>query len=687
MKKGLQHRSASPAPLAPASAGASSPNFRFYDELAQNDPAAFVKAVKDFRQSRTLEHPLERTLQLKREAVDEQTRTVTLSVSSEAPVERWFGVEVLGHSAGEVDTSRLDAAAPMLWMHDWMDQRGVVEGYELKDSKLYTTLRFSENPKAEELWKDVKAGIIQNVSIGYRVLEFDEGHPSDPMDKESPWVFRATKWAMLEVSFVSVPADCSVGMGRVAQVSTPTPPKQEKTMTRMQELSQKVQDGTASEAEKAELHRLLTPPPAAEPKGPSAEEVRKAEQIRALGISELADKFPSPNVRTLAKKAIESGQSVAEFGMQVLEDRGQAKPIDATKPQNAQGHIEMDGADRKAYNIGNALRIHLGMAKEDGVEWEAHKELVKRGLETKENGILIPLTALRFGTQGEGAMRQALQAMGRVQEATTPSKGGVLVQQVNMGYDDLLRNRMMTMAMGVRNMPGLRDNVAIPRLSSGATAYWLAPEGQDITESEAAFGQVTMSPKTVGALVAWTRQLAQQANPAIDAIMADDLNKALALAIDKAILHGTGAAGQPLGIANTSGVSAPDLSTATWAKIVAMETLVAMANADVATMGMLTTPQFRGILKTREKATNTAQFIWAGGEVNGYRADVTNQVSSSFAFLADWAQAVLGGWGALELAVSEHTKFASGGIALRGLQTVDVAVRQPGAFAVSSNAS
>lgn len=679
-------RSAAPA-TAPAGTAGTSPNFRFYDELAQSDPAAFEKALKDFRQVRALEHPLERTFKLKREAVDEASRSVTLSVSSEAPVERWFGIEVLGHNPDEIDSSRLDASMAALWMHDWNDQRGVVDKWELRDGKLYVTIRLSENPKAEELWRDVKAGIITNVSIGYRVQEFRDVTPPNAKS-EDPQQWRAVKWMPLEASFVSVPADISVGVGRSAQASTPSPKQQEKPMNRIEELSKRVQEGSATEAEKAELVRLLTPASAPEPKGPSAEEVRKAEQARIEGINALTEKhFSDAAGRAMAKEAIAKGESAEAFGMRALEARGLVKAIDGTKSTGAQGHIDMDGADRKAYSIGQALRIHLGMAKEDGVEWEAHKELVKRGLQPKENGIMVPLSALRTRAQDPEAVRQALAGMGRIQEATTPSKGGVLVQQANMGYDDLLRNRMMTLAMGVRQMPGLRDNVAIPRLSSGSTAYWLSPEGQDITESEAALGQVTLSPKTVGALVAWTRQLAMQANPAIDAIMQDDLNKSLALAIDLAILHGTGASGQPLGIANTSGVSAPDLSTATWAKIVSMETLVAMANADVATMGLLTTPAFRGTLKTREKATNTAQFIWVGSEVNGYRAEVSNQVSSGYAFLADWSQAVLGGWGALELAVSEHTKFASGGIALRGMQTVDVAVRQPGAFAVASNAS
>ena len=66
-------------------------------------------------------------IDLARGAVNEKQRTVELSFSSEAPVERWFGTEILDHSPGAVDLSRLNGSGPLLVDHDTGDQVGVVE--------------------------------------------------------------------------------------------------------------------------------------------------------------------------------------------------------------------------------------------------------------------------------------------------------------------------------------------------------------------------------------------------------------------------------------------------------------------------------------------------------------------------------------------------------------------------------
>jgi len=56
---------------------------------------------------------------------------------------------------------------------------------------------------------------------------------------------------------------------------------------------------------------------------------------------------------------------------------------------------------------------------------------------------------------------------------------------------------MVVAGLGATMLRDLNGNVAIPRQTSGATAYWVA-ESAAVTESQAAFDQVQMSPKTVG---------------------------------------------------------------------------------------------------------------------------------------------------------------------------------------------
>jgi hypothetical protein len=191
----------------------SRPNIRFYKELAEKNPAELEKVKQDFYRTLKLDHPLERVVKLTREAVDEEKREVTLSLSSEEPVERFFGIEVLGHDPTEIDSSRLEASAPWLWMHDWLDQRGVIASWEVKDKKLRVKVRLSRNPKGEELLRDMVDGITPNTSVGYMIEKVKEVTPKDA-PRDAPRVFRVVRWMPYEGSSVTVPADITVGLGR-----------------------------------------------------------------------------------------------------------------------------------------------------------------------------------------------------------------------------------------------------------------------------------------------------------------------------------------------------------------------------------------------------------------------------------------------------------------------------------------
>lgn len=160
---------------------------------------------------------LRREATFKRAAFDADARTVELSFSSETDtVERWFGIEVLGHDAGEVDLSRLNNGAPVLWLHDWADQRGVVESARIDADRVgRAVIRFSRSPAGDQLLQDVRDGIVTKVSVGYTVngLQLVE-------ERGEVAVYRVTSWTPHEISMVSVPADDTVGVGRSASIKT-----------------------------------------------------------------------------------------------------------------------------------------------------------------------------------------------------------------------------------------------------------------------------------------------------------------------------------------------------------------------------------------------------------------------------------------------------------------------------------
>lgn len=154
--------------------------------------------------------PLRRQAEVRN--IDEDTRSVEVAFSSEEPVTRWFGDEILDHSAGAMIETRLKNGAAVLWNHNSDVQIGVVERASVDaDRRGRATLRFGRSARAEEIWADIVDGVIRHVSVGYFVRAINTEEREGGPDKVT-----ITQWEPYEISLVSVPADASVGVGRSA---------------------------------------------------------------------------------------------------------------------------------------------------------------------------------------------------------------------------------------------------------------------------------------------------------------------------------------------------------------------------------------------------------------------------------------------------------------------------------------
>lgn len=130
-----------------------------------------------------------------------ESRTVQASLSSEFPVQRYDGEEILKHTPEAVDLSR--APLPLLRAHDNTALPvGVVEGLSVSNGKLKGIIRLSANE--DGIWQDIQDGILRNLSIGYKIITRIKNKNG----------YLATKWQPYEVSLVAAPADNTVGIGR-----------------------------------------------------------------------------------------------------------------------------------------------------------------------------------------------------------------------------------------------------------------------------------------------------------------------------------------------------------------------------------------------------------------------------------------------------------------------------------------
>lgn len=619
--------------------------------------------------SRDLEGQLLKRSEVADFTVSDDERSIEFPFSSEYPVARYFGNEVLSHDERSADLSRLNDSAPLLFNHDPNKVIGVVERAWIdgKKKRGYVNVRFSRNAFAQEVLADVRDGVLRNVSFGYAINDMEQRGSGD---------FVATSWAPYEVSVVSIPADPTVGVGRSLETDPAAPAASPTPETEPEVPMENTPDISAVRAE-------------------AAAEAAKAERARISGITALTEKH---GMADLGRQLIEGGRSLDEARAAVLEKIG-AKPVETVAP------VEMAAQERASYSLTAGIRAMLTgdwSSREAGLVRELSREVEKSGIaKTTERSFFVPFAALN--------QRATYVTSG----ATT---GGNLVATDLLADDfiEFLRNNALMLQLGVRTMPGLVGNVAIPRRSGVASTYYLSTQTTAITQSESTFDQVTMAPKNLAALSKYSRQTLLQGTPGIEELVRRDLTDGINLAIDLGILNGSGQSGQPTGIMQTSGIGSVAMGTnggaITVEKVVDLESAVMQANGVVnaANVAYLTNYKVSAALKKLRAGGSTTgdgpflvndqlNAIGRGptpANLNGYPLALTNQVPSNLTkgsssgvcsalVMGDFSQAMVGFWGnGLEITVGEESDdFAKALTSVRGIVTYDVAVRDPKSFA------
>jgi HK97 family phage major capsid protein len=299
----------------------------------------------------------------------------------------------------------------------------------------------------------------------------------------------------------------------------------------------------------------------------------------------------------------------------------------------------------------------------------------------------------RLGPSRNGGIYVPFDVQSRDLNVGTPSAGGYLVGTDNLGgsFVDLLRNRSLVTQLGAMPIMDLVGNVTIPRQVAAGSAYWLLNETTAITASQLTLGQLAFSPKTVGALTEVTRLLLMQSSPSAEALIMNDLASVLGLAIDAAAINGSGASGQPLGVLNTSGVGAVSGTSLGYAGVLELQTDVETSNVEAEQCGYLAAPLVAGKLMQRQRFANTDSPVWAGSvrkaTMAGCRALSTNQMPAGTIAFGDWTQLLIASWGVLELKAtdSHDSNFAAGITTIRAMVSVDIGIRNAGAFSVATS--
>lgn len=497
------------------------------------DPVALAATMADFRrldvagQLRALRGTkVDRTFQIDRDAgIDKEARTAWLSIASEEPYERWWGIEVLDMGKQSIRDERLRLGAPLLVGHDTADMVGVVESYEITAGrKLRILARFSKSARAEEIWQDVLDGIRRNASVGYRIHDLVLEKSEEGVD-----TYRVTDWEPLEGSLVPVPADPTVGVGRALEAAPEPEPTKRNVMT--------PEEKAALEAElrlkiEAENKAKADAEAAARASDPAA--VLSREQERVSAILAAGDNYRDLGGADVARELIKDPKATVEQFKARMLDKINARKVPDT--QTAEPFVQRPAA----YGSGARHVLHVG----------GQLRAFTKALRFSDGSSMDPLEcAYRSGqwllatvgnNQRAAKWCQERGIETRVMTVDVDTAGGYVVPDEMEASIIDLRLQYGVARRLARRRPMASDSKSVPRRTSGVTAYFVNEDNSGVTASDKGWSNVNLAAKTLAALSLVSRNLEEDSIIDVVDDLAGEMATAFALKEDQCWLIGDG---------------------------------------------------------------------------------------------------------------------------------------------------
>lgn len=609
---------------------------------------------------------LTRNFKIESIRADEKQEGFWATLSTEYAVPRGYGNEILLHDPNSLDLSR--APFPLVISHNTDELNiGVVEQVEIIGRKLKGFIRLGKSSRAAEILKDIKAGILTGLSIGYHILEsYREGDD-----------LYASKWAIHEVSLVSVGADPNAGIGRSFKNSYG-----EKTMT------DEITDEKLSRSQRS-VQRKATED--------ERERIQDIDATSNFFLDKENGLQMSENGKALLleekTRFIESGWGSKEFQARARDILNMYPALEKSlsKEDLPPGAIPLGGnryrmpgghmSPGREFSVTNLIRSVIDPRSVDaGYELEVSQELRHQtGRRGKE--LLVPLG------------RQMSQLEQRSMVAGTDAAGGHLVDTILYSdrFIDALAPQSVVLNLGITQMQDLQGDAAIPKADSNpaVNAYNL-DDVDTITPADPTLDQITLSPRSLAGVTVLSHKMITQGSMDTESLVRRMLATSIGVELDRQCIQGDGIGSNITGVTNATGIGAityPLGGAPDWANIVNLEAELTADNVSMNNVAYLIHPTMAATLKTAEVATNTGRFILENGMMNGRPVHVSTNVPAGTVLIGAWSEFVLGTWGVLALDIDPYTDFRKGNVQVRAILDYDAAVRHPEAFAVSTESS
>ncbi|EPO6283708.1 phage major capsid protein [Escherichia coli] len=636
-----------------------------------------------------------------------------IAFSSEQPYQRQFWDEqnqemvvldeILVHTPEAVDLSRLNNNAPLLFNHNFDNHIGVVCNARIDADNVGRALvKFSKHgTMANDIRNKVIEGTMEKISVGYDIKEYHIDYAKGQLI--------VTKWAPYELSFVTVPADDTVGLNRsLNTITVNLEAKRDMTKEQIEEIKEEqepaqveetpVEENKESEVEETqerqveeneENENLEDGKDAEHPESvdddsstvretEEVKEEREAAPIEGEKIEEVAERSEEDEleIREIARE-LNINDEELERALAVKDMTPEAFRTKAlnniTNAQRINEQQIKDSKMEKTFDLNNVIRSLV-----DGEALGAHEAefsamaataTMQRGRAARGGSVFVPAAAMRAA------------AAGNTKADLTAITDEKLMTE---SYIEMLMPESVLGRLGVTVYSGLTAPTAIPKMTkSSVDAFGFVDENGAAPEGKAEFANVKLSPKTFAGGNPISRQSIKTV-PGIATLITDHINQAVRIKLEQLILsdkaNDRGPAGLVKQLVDASRVEKKaaftykdflkEIAKLTDAGVPAQSIKFAMSGATAAE------------LESTLKDNGVSGYIIENGKLAGYEVVTSGVIPADHIVLGDFSGITIGEWGGLELDMDDTTYRAQSAIVPRIWVDLDYVVTQPEALKV-----
>lgn len=611
--------------------------------------------------------------------------------------------EILVHTPEAVDLSRLNNNAPLLFNHNFDNHIGVVCNARIDADNVGRALvKFSKHgTMANDIRNKVIEGTMEKISVGYDIKEYHIDYAKSQLI--------VSKWIPHEISWVTVPADDSVGLNRsLNTITVNLEAKRDMTKEQIEEIKEEqesaqveetpVEENKESEVEETqerqveenkEDENLEDGKDAKHPESvdDDSSTVRETEEVK-----EEREAAPVKEEKTekVAERSEEDELEIREIARELNiddEELERALAIKDMTPEafrtkalnnlvNAQRNNEQqikDSKMEKTFDLNNVIRSLV-----DGEALGAHEAefsamaataTMQRGRAARGGSVFVPTAAMRAAADGN--TKATLTAV-------TDEK------LLNDSYVAMLLPESVLGRLGVKVLSGLTSPTAIPKMTaSSVESFGFVDENGAAPEGKAEFANVKMAPKTFAGGNPISRASLKTV-PGIATLITDHINQAVRIKLEQLILSDKENARGPAGVIKQlvdagrvekkAAFSYKDflkeIAKLTDAGVPAQAIKFAMSGATAAE------------LESTLKDNGVSGYIIENGKLAGYDVVTSGVIPVDHIVLGSFDAITIGEWGGLELDIDDTTYRAQSAIVPRIWVDLDYVVTQPEALKV-----